>query len=164
MNVGSIVSHQTVSFYSNNTNVQSESTNKSVFIIDETVENVQDSSSIKKDSSNLYKELSSRYDVRNATFEEVVEISNALYKAGEITFKEHALITFDYGRATNYLKRNAPGVPSNFNMYETSADSNGRRDWIAEFGARASKNFKYGNLIGYQSNKKVLDIFENLLR
>lgn len=163
MNIGSTASRQPVSFYSENTNVQSESTNKSVFTIDETVENVQDSSSI-KDSSNLYKELSSRYDVRNATFKEVVEISNALYEAGEISFKEHTLMTFDFERATNYLKQNAPGVPSSFNMYETPADSNGRRDWIAEFGARASKNLKYGNLIGHQSNQKVHNIFEKLLR
>ncbi|MBE1554694.1 hypothetical protein [Sporosarcina limicola] len=164
MNIGSIVSHQSVSFYSKKTNVQSESTNKSVFIVDETVENVQNSSSIKKDSSNLYKELSSRYDIRNATFEEVLEISSALYEAGEITSTEHGLMIFDYERATNYLKRNAPGVSSSFNMYETPADSNGRRDWIAEFGARASKSLKYGNLIGHQSNQKVLDIFEKLLR
>ncbi len=60
----------------------------------------------------VYEELSTNYDVRNATFEEIVEISNVLYNSGEITLKEHAVITFDFERATNNLKQNAPGTIS----------------------------------------------------
>lgn len=160
MNIRSINSRQSESFYSKSTNVQSESVKKSVFLVEETEGNT-----IQKDSFVFYKELSNKYDVRNATFEEIVEISNALYEVGEITFKEHLVLIFDYDRATNNIKRYAPGyIPVDFDMYETSANSNGRRDWIAEFGARAAKDFKFGNLVGYQSNKKVLDIFEKLLR
>lgn len=55
----------------------------------------------------MYKELSGNYDVRNATFKEVVAISNVLYEAGEIPYKEHSILTFDFGRATDDLKRYA---------------------------------------------------------
>ncbi|MGG0670067.1 hypothetical protein [Sporosarcina koreensis] len=158
MNISTVAPYQTTSLYTKSTAMKMETTGEQVFKVPEAVVITQ------KDSSIVYEELSSRYDVRNATFGELVELSSALYEAGEISLKEHALITFDYERATNYLKRNAPGVPSNFNMYETSADSNGRRDWIAEFGARASKNFKFGNLIGYQSNMKAVEILERLSR
>lgn len=155
MNISTVAPYQTTSLYAKNT-AKMATTGERVFTVPEAVATIQ------KDSSTVYEELSGKYDVGNATFEEVVEISNALYEAGEISLKEHMLITFDFERATNHLKQNAPGVPSNFNMYETAADSNGRRDWIAEFGARASKNLKFGNLIGYESNKKILDILERL--
>lgn len=156
MNVNSIASPQQSSFYSKNISVKSEE--KSVFPLSETVENME-----QKDSSAIYKELSSRYDVRNATFEEITEMSKALYGVGKISFKEHAVLTFDFDKATNYLKRHAPGyIAADFDMYETFANSAGQRDWIAEFEARASKDFKYGNLIGYQSKMKVLNILERL--
>lgn len=163
MSIGPITSQQPASFYSKKASVNVES--KPAFTINKTVEDNQKSSSTQKDSSALYEEISNKYDVRNATFEEIVEMSNELYKAGEISFKEHAVLTFDFGRATNHLKQNAPGyILTSFDMYETSANSNGQRDWIAEFGARASKNLKLGNLIGHQSNMKVFDILERFSR
>lgn len=164
MNINSVVFHQSVPLYSKSNTDQSEKTNTFSSIVDKVGENGHHSNSITKDPSKLYEELSDKYDVRNATFEEIVEISNVLFEAGEISSVEHALITFDFERATNYLKQLTSGVPSNFNMYETSADSNGRRNWIEEFGARASKDFKFGNLAGYQSNFKFLNILERLVR
>lgn len=159
MNVNSVSSQQLTSVYSENRNAKTKEIEEFAFI-DKTVENKE-----QKDSSAIYKGLSDKYDVRNATFGEIVEISNALYDAGEISLKEHAVLTFDFDRATNNLKRNAPGyIPVEFNMHETSANSNGQRDWISEFGARAAKDFKFGNLIGYQSNTKVLEILERLSR
>ncbi|MBE1556129.1 hypothetical protein [Sporosarcina limicola] len=158
MNINSIAPYQLTSFYSENTSAKSDHVEESVFLISETVEKIE-----KKDSSALYKELSSKYDVRNATFGEIIEMSEALYGAGEISLKEHAALTFDYDKATSSLKRHAPGyISADFDMYETFANSKGERDWIAEFEARASKDFKYGNLIGYQSKMKVLDILERL--
>ncbi|MFT9817472.1 hypothetical protein [Lysinibacillus sp. NPDC056185] len=122
--------------------------------LSETVENRE-----QKDSSAIYKELSGRYDVRNATFEEIIEMSEAIYGVGKISLKEHAALTFDYDKATNNLKWRASGyIAADFDMYETFVNSDGQRDWIAEFDTRASKDFKYGNLIGYQSKMKVLDI------
>lgn len=159
MNINSVSSQQLTSVYSENHNVKTKDAEEFVFI-DKTVGNKE-----QKDSPAIYKGLSDKHDVRNATFGEIVEISNALYDAGEISLKEHAVLTFDYDRATNNLKRHAPGyIPVEFNMYETSANSNGQRDWISEFEARAAKDFKYGNLIGYQSKTKVLGILERLSR
>ncbi|MEK4425458.1 hypothetical protein [Solibacillus sp. FSL K6-1523] len=154
MNISTAASYQTKAFYAKNT--AKMDTGGRAFNIPQTIATTQ------KDSSTVYEELSSKYDVRSATFEEIVEISNALFEAGEISSKEHMLMTFDFERATNHLKQNVPGVPSSFNMCETPADRNGRRDWIAEFGARASKNFKFGNLIGYQSNMKAVNILQRL--
>ncbi|MGG0645037.1 hypothetical protein ABE021_14025 [Sporosarcina gallistercoris] len=125
----------------------------------------QKSSSTQKDSPTIYNQISDKYDVRNATFGEIIEISIALYEAGEISLKEHAVLTFDFEKATNNLKRIAPGhISPDFNMHATSANSSGQRDWISEFGARAAKDFKFSNLIGYQSNTKVFDILERLSR
>ncbi len=161
MNVNSITASQLTSYYTKNTNVKnvkSEEVEGSLFLVGET-------DTKQKDSSAVYKELSDKYDVRKATFGEIVEISNALYKAGEISLTEHAVLIFDFDRATNNIKQHAPGyIAANFDMYETVANSDGQRDWIAEFEARASKDFKYGNLIGYQSKMKVLDILERLSR
>ncbi|MEK5038493.1 hypothetical protein [Sporosarcina sp. FSL K6-3457] len=156
MTINAVEPYQTTALYAKSTAVKTAATGEQVFNVPKTVATTQ------KDSSTVYEELSGKYDVRNATFDEIVAISNTLYEAGEISLKEHALITFDYERATNYLKRNAPGVPANFNMYETAANGIGQRDWIAEFGARASSNFKYGNLVGYQTNSKVLAILQKL--
>ena len=166
MNINSVVSYQPVPLYSKNNTVQSERTNTFSSIIEKAEVNGQHSNSITKDPSKLYEELSSNYDVRNATFEDIVKISDALYEAGEISGFEHMILTFDYGHATNDAKANSPGfnVPADYDMYETKADSNGRRNWIKEFEARASKDLKFNNLIGHQSKTKVLNILERLVR
>lgn len=112
-----------------------------------------------------YKELAQQYDVRNATFNEIKEISNILYNAGEISMKEHMLLIFDFGRATDYIKNIAPGTTApHFDMYKTSANEYGQRDWIAEIEARAADHFKFGNLIGYHTNSKILAILQKLDR
>lgn len=163
MNIGSITSQQPASSYSKKASVNIE--NKFALSVNEPVEGNQKTSSTQKDSSAIYEELSSRYDVRNATFGEIVEMSGALYGAGEISLSEHAALTFDYDRASDNLRRHSPGyISEDFNLHETFANSNGQRDWIAEFEARASKNFKFGNILGYESDKKVLDILGRLSR
>lgn len=158
MNVNTITSHQLTSYYTKNANMKPEETDRSTFVVGET-----DGDAKQKDSSAIYKGLSDKYDVRNATFGEIIEISNALYDTGEISLKEHAVLTFDYDRATNNLKRHAPGyIPADFNMYETSANSNGQRDWISEFEVRAKKDIKYGNLIAHANKSKILNILYQL--
>ena len=146
MNINSITPYQSTSLYSKNISKKTESEQE--FSIGETVSNTQDLK--QNNSSNIWEELSSKYDVRKATFEEVKEISKALYEAGEISAHEHMFLTFDYGRANSDLK------------YETPSNSNGERDWIAEFEARKSKDFKYGNLIGYQTKTKIINALQKL--
>lgn len=102
-------------------------------------------------------------NVRAATFEEIVELSKALHAAGKISFKEVATLTFDYERATRYIKENAPStVAANFSMFETAANDKGQRDWIAEFEARAKKDLQYGNLIAHQNKQKIVEILKKL--
>ncbi|SOC06558.1 hypothetical protein SAMN05880501_104309 [Ureibacillus xyleni] len=121
-------------------------------------------------SSDIYGELSKNYNVRNATFDEIVQIANALYEAGEISGKEVALMTFDFDRAKrdlihnagHIIRENGIQISSDFSLYETSANELGQRDWIAEFEARASKSFKYGDLISYQNNNKIVSILQKL--
>ena len=127
-------------------------------------------SSIVKQESNkvdesFYSDLANKYDVRNMNFEELKEITQELYGAGAITLKEVAVLTFDYERATQSIKQAANGkVASDFTMYETNADAFGRRDWIAEFEARAGKDRKYGNTIGNANKTKIISLIQLLER
>lgn len=110
-------------------------------------------------------DIANRYDVRSMTFEQLTEMANEMHDAGAMTFKEMMMMTFDYGRATDYIKQAANGnVASNFTMYETAADDAGRIDWIAEFTARAAKDQKYGNLIGQSNKMNIVQLLQSLQR
>ena len=113
----------------------------------------------------IYSELANDYDIRNATFDEVKEIAHKLYEAGAIKVKDLMTLTFDYGRATQDIKAAANGLASpNFSMYETIADAAGKRDWLAEFEARAAKDWQYGNLIGHANKTKIIQILQLIER
>lgn len=112
----------------------------------------------------IYSDLANKYDVRNATFEELKQMAQELYGAGAITGKDVATLTFDYNRATQYIQQAAGLVSSNFSMYETNEDIAGRRDWIAEFEARAAKDRQYGNFIGNANKTKIISILQLLER
>ncbi len=107
--------------------------------------------------------MSTEYNVRNASFNEISTVSKKLYQSGDISLAEHAILTFDYERATNDMIRIANGssiyVSPNFSMYATEVKENGKRDWIAEYEARVNRNFKYNHTLGYHNNKKMLNIF-----
>ncbi|SDL69311.1 hypothetical protein [Sediminibacillus halophilus] len=125
--------------------------------------NNQDFRFKKSNPSNIWTELATEYDVRNSTFDEISSISKALYDNGEISLKDVAILTFDQEKATDYLKQKVSGLTSGeFSMYQSSGNSGGTRDWIAEMEARAQKDFEYGNLIGFQNSKKVLNILHKL--
>ncbi|MEK5231749.1 hypothetical protein MHB42_08205 [Lysinibacillus sp. FSL K6-0232] len=114
-------------------------------------------------NNNVWEELSQTYNIRNATFNEIKEIASTLHKAGAISGRDVAILTFDYDRAANDIGRYAPiSVSTNFSLYETDADELGRRDWIAEFGARAQKDLQFGNLVGYSAKTKILNILQQL--
>ncbi|MBT2216046.1 hypothetical protein KK120_09455 [Virgibacillus dakarensis] len=128
------------------------------------VEKTQNTSLMEKDTSNIWEELSKKYDVTNATFDELKEISMSLYKYGEISFKEHAILTFDFDRGAESLKEEISGLSPNFTMYATQADASGKRNWIEEFQARADRAFGYGNLIGHHTNLSLAGILQRLER
>lgn len=117
-----------------------------------------------KMDESIYDDIANKYDVRNATFEELKEIAQELYGAGAITGKDVATLTFDYNRATQYIQQAVGLVSSNFSLYETNEDIAGRRDWIAEYEARAAKDRQYGNLIGNANKNKIISILQLLER
>ena len=137
--------------------------------VDVNFEKVQSTTGIKdnvienESSGDIYEELSGKYDIRNATLEELEDIAHSLYLAGEMSFTEASILTFDYERATQNIKKIMNGlVPISFNLYETAANEMGQRDWIAEFEAQATKDLRYGNLIGHSNKMKILNILQQL--
>lgn len=158
--VSVISSSQSNSFYTASPRVEKQS-QQTPFSIQE-----EKDVTTKVTNENVWEEVSQKYDVRNATFEEMAEMAFTLHQAGAISVKEVALLTFDLDRATDSIKKAArqlsmPVAP-NFSMYETTADEFGRRDWIAEFNGQAKKQLKLGNLIGHASRTKIVNILEQL--
>lgn len=117
-------------------------------------------------SINIWEELSTEYNVRNASFDEISNISYKLYQSGEISLGEHAILSFDYDRATNDIIRRTTNsgiyVSPNFSIYATEVKENGKRDWIAEYELRVNRDFKSNNMLGYHNNKKILNILNKL--
>ena len=92
-------------------------------------------------------------------------MGHKLYEAGAISDKDVMLLTFDYGRASDYVKQAVKGMAAlNFTMYETNADELGRRDWIAEFEARAAKDRQYGNFIANANKTKLISVLQLIER
>ena len=116
----------------------------------------------KEASKDIWAELGGRYDIRHATFDELCEVADKLYSAGQISLLDHAMITFDWKRAADDLRKDHPDVVADFNI--TPADAEGRRDWIAEFEARAKRAFSQGNDGGYVHNRKLADILLRISR
>lgn len=124
-----------------------------------TVDNSDNAADASKD---IWAELGSKYDIRHATFDELCEIANKLYSAGQISLLDHSIMTFDWKRAADDLRKDHPDVVADLNL--VPADSEGRRDWIAEFDARTKRDFSQGNDIGYIHNQKLADILRQISR
>ncbi|AOT72897.1 hypothetical protein [Geosporobacter ferrireducens] len=101
-----------------------------------------------------WKELAEKYNIRNASFDELSEISTTLYQSGEISLFEHALLTFDPSKSLQSIKPN---------LCLTKANSEEKRDWITEYTTRAERDLKMGNMKGYTNNKQIQKILEHLI-
>lgn len=104
----------------------------------------------------VWKELARQCDVRNATFAELKAMSSQLYQAGQIDLLHLAVLTFDPSR----IYRQTGNSPSH--QFLTPGSPAGRRDWIAEYQARANREFKAGNTLGYQRLQECLAILRRL--
>ncbi len=110
-----------------------------------------------KESSNnssVWEELGNKFDIRNASFEELCDISMTLYKAGQISLLEHGILTFDPSKSPQPVKPN---------LCLTPANEDGRRNWIAEYEERINQDLKIGNIVGLNNNKKILEILKHLV-
>ncbi len=83
----------------------------------------------------IWHKMAQKYDIRNITPEETAKLSHALYKAGEISYQDHAMLSFNKDRF------NLPGAGG----YLIQADNNGRRDMIAEIEAQIEIKKKIGH-------------------
>jgi hypothetical protein len=95
------------------------------------------------------KNTMSSSDIRKASFDEFCKISNELYTKGNITPIEEALMTFN--------PELSPQQVGKGNVFLTKSDQYGKRDWIAEFEARANQNLKYSNLESYKIDTSIVN-------
>lgn len=98
----------------------------------------------------------SEYDVTNMTFENFKDFSMDLYNAGEITLLDHAIMTFNPLEATERY-----GFEESY--FKTTEKADGSRNWIEEFKAKYEYDAKYGNDLGMESNKRILDILSTFV-
>lgn len=113
-----------------------------------------------KRGNDVWEVLKEKYDIRHCTFKDLCDISNSLYSAGEISLRDHLMITFDWKKAAEGLSERYPGARTDLNW--TPADGEGNREWIAEFKARASFNMKMGHMDGYVRDTKLAQILSRL--
>ena len=104
--------------------------------------------------SDVWKELAEKFNVQNASFDDIKDISMQLYNEGQINGFECAMLTFDPSESPQSIKPN---------LFLTQADTNGKRDWISEYEARSAQNLKMGNLQSYKNNQRTLEILKKLL-
>jgi len=102
----------------------------------------------------IWGELRGKYDIRNATIDEMSAISKELYQAGEISLKDHGLM-LSLKWVENIKAQSNPGV---------STGSSVRVDWIKEYEARIEFDRRMGNTLGQANNRTVLSIVKRLGR
>ncbi len=101
--------------------------------------------------NDIWGKLGKKYDVRNATFDEICEICGELYKAKEISNFDLAMNTLDKSRLPN-LKDTSPIAK----LYR------GKNDWIKAFEGKAQKQLSYGNMTAYHSLMKLSQCLRNI--
>lgn len=158
MNINSVTSYQSNSSLQS-INKRQESGKENNFTIRHSNESTQLATSDNSNTSNVWSELSENYDVRNSTLDDMKEISKKLYEAGEISFRDHAILTFDYDKAVNDLNAHFHGKTT---INVSINNQNKAKDWIAEFENRTQKSRQFGDLISYQRNMNVLNMLHQL--
>lgn len=104
-------------------------------------------------NSDVWGKLSKEYDIHNASFDELCDMSTRLYQAGQITLFDHAMLTFDPSKSPQPVKPN---------LCLTEAKVDGKRDWITEYEARAARDLQMGNMTGYGVNENIVGILDRL--
>ncbi|KJS16441.1 MAG: hypothetical protein VR69_08705 [Peptococcaceae bacterium BRH_c4b] len=163
MNVFGIGSYQPSSYVKTST-TSTKSTEKNLFNLSVTQKKT-DVEYKPDQTSDIWGELAREYDIRNATFDELCEMSLKLYEAGQISGGEHAILTFDYDKALQDIKSNIDlsKFPQPASFYLTPASHEGRRDWIAEYEARLEQDSKI-NPSSCTFDQKLIQILKRLDR
>lgn len=106
----------------------------------------------------IYEQIAQDYDICNASHKELCEISRKLYKQGEISGLDCAILTF------NPELSPAEIFGEKYNYFLTEADQNGKRNWIIEFEARVKQDKSIGNTQGCILHQKLVDVLMRLQR
>jgi len=108
----------------------------------------------------VWEDLSQEYDITNATYDELQNISKKLYDAKQISLLEHGILTFNPTKSPQW-DTITKGF-SNPKWFLTDANSSGKRNWIEEYGARIKRDKKIGNFVGLKHKQKVLKVLKRL--
>lgn len=93
-----------------------------------------------------------KFDVRNMSPRDMATMSQALYQSGTISFRDHALLSFqpELGQQFNATLPGAPGEPD------------APRDFLAQWEAQLQIHEKLGDAEFAKNDQRVLNILGNL--
>lgn len=97
----------------------------------------------------------SGYNIRNATYEEFCEIVLKLADEGVISRDDASIMMFDPSQSPVASHRM-------FRVCVTPVNQEGRRDWIAEFEARAKQNMEFGHMGFYNRYRRIAQTLRSL--
>lgn len=101
-------------------------------------------------SESIWQKMASKYDVRNMSTKDIAELSKHLLDAGEISFEDHAILSFD---------------PANIpfgTIFLTEENSTGRYDFIKEYEARINMDKKMKNSQSLVHHERILGYLKRL--
>ncbi|WP_053954668.1 hypothetical protein [Inediibacterium massiliense] len=97
--------------------------------------------------TDIYGKLKQKYDIRNATFDEVKEIAEKLHEAGEISEFQYANLILDRSRIS---------VPEHEKKFLIDRYHGGRQDWIEIYEDQAKTCLSYGDMNSYNKNIDII--------
>ncbi|WP_427339423.1 hypothetical protein [Caloranaerobacter sp. DY30410] len=109
---------------------------------------------VSANTNNIWDELRKKYDITNATFDEVKKIAKKLYKAGEISLLELSIICLDPSKIPALRRDRLLCAPR----------EGGRHNWIKVFRDIADRCLSNNLIDAYKTNIKIVEIFEKLKR
>jgi hypothetical protein len=111
----------------------------------------------------IWDELSKKYNITNASFNEISTISRKLYDAKQISLGDHGSFTL----IPQIKARLKARFNQNKNPFLTSNKQNWKEEkinWKEEFEAQIERDRKNGNILGYNHNKKLLGFLEKIMK
>lgn len=97
-------------------------------------------------------EAAKKYDVRNMSPREMATMSQTLYQSGSISFRDHALLSFqpELGAQFNAILPGSPGGPD------------ASKNFLAQWEAQLQIHEKLGDADFAKNDQRVLNILGNL--
>ena len=103
-----------------------------------------------KIEANAIYDIAKKYDVKNMTIDEVISMSDKLYKSGEISLLESSILSLD----SSHLNKGS--------TYLSKKDPNGNYNMIEEFKARVKLSEKFADENSIKNNSDILKLLIKL--